>query len=52
MPYIPQAKREELNDKMKDVLKIANDLTEGELNFIISNLVNSHLEGFGIKKGA
>jgi hypothetical protein len=45
MPYIPQDKREELNNKMKDVLKIAYDLTDGELNYIISNLINTHLEG-------
>jgi hypothetical protein len=45
MPYISQEKRKELDSKMKDVLKIAYDLTEGELNYIISNLINSHLEG-------
>lgn len=45
MPYIPEDKRKELNGKMKDILNIAYDLSEGELNYIISNLINTHLEG-------
>ena len=44
MPYIKQQRRDELDDKMSLLLSDAGDLTDGELNYIISNLLKQHLK--------
>lgn len=45
MPYIPQEDRENLNDKMKDLLNyiLTNNISIGEMNFIISSLLNTYM---------
>ena len=40
MPYIKKDRRKELNEKMKVLLFDTPNLSEGELNYIISNLLN------------
>jgi hypothetical protein len=47
MPYIKQSRRTELDAKYSDLLEEAGNFTDGELNYIISNLLNKHIE----KKG-
>jgi regulator of sigma D len=48
MPYIPQDKRKELNNYMQKILdyiqKSENDIQIGEMNYIISNLINTYIE--------
>jgi hypothetical protein len=44
MPYINQSLRTKLDNKMKDLLSDSGNLSCGELNYIISNLLNEHLE--------
>jgi len=44
MPYIPQEQRTIINQKMSDLLATAGDLTDGQLNYIISNLIYTHLQ--------
>ena len=43
MPYIKQERRQELNQKMQSLLDISPTLSSGDLNYIISNLLNTHL---------
>lgn len=47
MPYIKQSRRTELDAKYSGLLEEAGNFTDGELNYIISNLLNKHIE----KKG-
>ena len=44
MPYIKQSRRTELDAKYNVLLEEAGNLTDGELNYIISNLLNRHIE--------
>lgn len=44
MPYIKQSKREELNSKMSLLLSDVSNLSDGDLNYIISNLLNTYIE--------
>lgn len=46
MPYIKQSRREELLSKMQDLLSVKN-LSQGDLNYIISKLLHTHLENKG-----
>lgn len=45
MPYISQEQREILNDKMKDLLIyiLTNDISIGEINFIITSILNIYM---------
>lgn len=47
MPYIPQHKRTELNDKMDHLLNYiySTHPSIGEINFIISSIINNYIEG-------
>ena len=46
MPYIPQDKRKELEDKMEDLFSHINssELSIGEINFIISSILNKYMK--------
>lgn len=44
MPYIKKEKRIELDNKMSELLIDCGELSDGELNYIISNLLNVYLE--------
>lgn len=44
MPYINTDRRKELDSKMSHLLNIAGDLSDGELNYVISNILNHHIE--------
>ena len=44
MPYIPQDERKIINDQMKQLLDQASELTDGQINYIISNLINTHIQ--------
>jgi hypothetical protein len=41
MPYIKQTRREELLSKMQDLLLVKKN--QGDLNYIISKILHSHL---------
>jgi hypothetical protein len=46
MPYISQIKRENLNNKMHNLTEYleSNDVNIGEMNFIISNILNIYIQ--------
>ena len=44
MPYIKQNRRDEIDSRYSGLLEIASGLTHGDLNYIISNLLNRHIE--------
>ena len=44
MPYITQEKRNNFDDKMKDLLNNTKELTDRDLNYIISNLLLTYIE--------
>jgi hypothetical protein len=45
MPYIKKSRRIELDDKIKDLLDkdTIKELSSGELNYIISNIINTYM---------
>jgi hypothetical protein len=44
MPYIKQVRRKDIDSLYSGLLEIAGGLTHGDLNYIISNLLNRHIE--------
>ena len=44
MPYVQQSRREDIDSKYSELLEIAGELTHGDLNYIISNLLKRHIE--------
>lgn len=46
MPYIPQENREILNDKMQKLTNYinTNQISIGEMNFIISSILNTYIQ--------
>lgn len=44
MPYISRSRRTELNEQMKNLLDNVDKLNEGELNYIISNLLLNYIQ--------
>lgn len=46
MPYIKQTRREELLSRMQDLLSV-DDLNQGDLNYIISKVLHTHLHNKG-----
>lgn len=47
MPYIPQEKRMELDNKMNHLLNhiYSTSPSVGEMNFIISSIINNYIQG-------
>jgi len=45
MPYIKQSERENINEKSKDLVDYIsnNNIQIGEMNFIISNIINTYI---------
>jgi hypothetical protein len=48
MPYINQSRRREIDFKYNELLEIAGNLTDGDINYIISNLLNRRIEQKGV----
>lgn len=48
MPYITQSRRREIDSKYNGLLEIAGNLTDGDINYIISNLLNRRIEQKGV----
>ena len=43
MPYISKLKREELDKRLQSLLLDVDKLNVGELNYIISNIINNYI---------